>query len=115
MVTYSDKRQRKDAYNRERGVRKLRRQVQSGRLTKENLNNRGYNKFLILKGDVNVEIDEDKVKEDQKWDGVKGYITNTRLSPKRIVENYRHHRICLPDIQNGSEDSPHPPLPQKTH
>ena len=29
------------------------------------------------------------MKADQKWDGLKGYITNTRLSAKTIVENYR--------------------------
>ncbi|MFH1347607.1 MAG: IS1634 family transposase [Candidatus Margulisiibacteriota bacterium] len=90
VVTYSDKRQRKDAHNRERGLFKLRQKVRSGKLTKESINNRGYNKFLALKGTVKVEIDEEKVKEDQKWDGLKGYITNTRLSPKSIVENYRH-------------------------
>jgi transposase len=90
IVTYSDKRQRKDGHNRERGLLKLRQRVKSGKLTKENINNRGYNKFLALKGTVEVEIDEEKVKEDQKWDGLKGYVTNTRLSPKSIVENYRH-------------------------
>lgn len=90
IVTYSDKRQRKDARNREKGLLKLRRQVKSGKLTKESINNRGYNKFLALKGDVAVEIDEEKVKEDQLWDGLKGYVTNTRLSPKAIIENYRH-------------------------
>lgn len=90
VVTYSDKRQSKDAYNRTRGLRKLRQRVKSGRLTKESINNRGYNKFLKFKGEVEVEIDEEKVKDDQKWDGLKGHITNTRLSPKRIVENYRH-------------------------
>lgn len=90
VITYSDKRQGKDAYNRARGLRKLRQKVKSGRLTKESINNRGYNKFLLFKGEVNVEIDEEKVKEDQKWDGLKGYITNTCLSPRRIVDNYRH-------------------------
>ena len=90
VVTYSDKRQRKDAHNRECGLLKLRQRVKGGKLTKESINNRGYNKFLALKGKIEVEIDEEKVKEDQKWDGLKGYITNTRLSPKSIVENYRH-------------------------
>ena len=90
VITYSDKRQRKDGHNRERGLLKLRQKVKSGRLTKESINNKGYNKFLALKGEVKVEIDEEKVKEDRKWDGLKGYITNTRLSPKSIVENYRH-------------------------
>lgn len=90
IVTYSDKRQRKDAHNRERGLKKLRERVKSGRLTKESINNRGYNKFLTLKGSVQIEIDEDKVKEDKCWDGLKGYITNTKLSPNKIVENYKH-------------------------
>lgn len=90
IISFSSKRQRKDAHNRERGLKKLRHQVESGRLTKESVNNRGYNKFLKLKGKVEVEIDEDKIKEDQLWDGLKGYVTNTRLSSKSIIENYRH-------------------------
>lgn len=90
VIGYSDKRRKNDAYNRERGLRKLRKRVKSGRLTKESINNRGYNKFLVLKGEINVEIDENKITEDEKWDGLRGYITNTRLRPKSIIENYSH-------------------------
>lgn len=90
IITYSDKRQIKDFRNRKRGLTKLRQMIKSGKLNKENINNRGYNKFLILKGNVDVEIDENKIKDDQLWDGLKGYITNTRLSSNKIVENYRH-------------------------
>lgn len=89
IVTYSKKRAQKDAYNRERGLNKLRKRVQNGKLTKEHINNRGYNKFLKLKGEIQVTIDEKKVQADSRWDGLKGYITNTRLSAKTIVENYR--------------------------
>jgi len=90
VVTYSEKRRRKDAYNRERGLRKIRQKVKAGKLTKDSLNHRGYNKFLTLKGTMEVEIDEEKVKEDAQWDGLKGYLTNTRLSTDKILENYRH-------------------------
>ena len=90
IVTYSDKRQRKDAFNRERGLKKLKVRVKSGRLTKTSINNRGYNKFLTLKGSMTVEIDEDKIKEDEHFDGLKGYITNTKLAPQKIAENYKH-------------------------
>jgi transposase len=89
IVTYSAQRRKKDAYARERGLLKLRQKIKSGTLTKEHINNHGYNKFLTLKGRVDVSIDEDKVKEDGLWDGLKGYITNTDLSVDRIVENYR--------------------------
>ncbi len=90
IVAYSDKRARKDAHNRQRGLAKLRRRVNSGRLTKEYLNNRGYNKFLKLTGEVAVEIDESKVQQAAAWDGLKGYLTNTDMLPKDIIENYGH-------------------------
>ena len=90
VVTYSDKRAKKDQYNRERGLRKLRQKIKTGKLTKEQINTRGYNKFLELIGAVKIKIDENKVREDKQWDGLKGYITNTRLSPKNIIKNYGH-------------------------
>ncbi|MFH1394774.1 MAG: IS1634 family transposase [Candidatus Omnitrophota bacterium] len=90
IITYSSKRQRKDFHNRKRGLAKLGQRIKSGKLTKESINNRGYNKFLKLKGKIEVEIDEGKIKEDSLWDGLKGYITNTKLSAKNIVENYHH-------------------------
>jgi len=90
IITCSDKRRKKDFYNRERGLRKLRKRIKTGRLTKESINNRGYNKFLQLKGRIEVEIDEEKIKQDIVWDGLKGYITNTKLPAKNIVANYRH-------------------------
>ncbi|MEA3346695.1 MAG: IS1634 family transposase [Candidatus Auribacterota bacterium] len=90
VVTHSNKRQKKDLYNREKGLVKLRQKIKSGRLTKESINNRGYNKFLILDGKIKVEIDKNKIRSDGLWDGLKGYITNTQLSAKNIVENYHH-------------------------
>lgn len=90
IVTYSDKRAKKDKYNRKKGLKKLRQKVSSGKLTKDSINNRGYNKFLRLEGEVQVSIDQEKVKEDAGWDGLKGYVTNTRLPPKKIVEHYGH-------------------------
>src|SRR5690606_24324912 len=48
IVSYSNARAKKDAYNRERGLSKLEKQIQSGKLNKSNINNRGYNKFLHL-------------------------------------------------------------------
>lgn len=88
VVTYSDKRAKKDAHNRERGLRKLCQQIKTGKLTKEHINNRGYNKFLALTGEIKVEINEKKIAEDKQWDGLKGYVTNTRLLAKKIVDNY---------------------------
>lgn len=90
VISYSDKRAIKDTYNRNKGLRRLRKQISSGTLTKESINNRGYNKFLKIKEKVEVIIDEVKVREDEKWDGLKGYITNTDLSLDEVINNYKH-------------------------
>jgi len=90
IVSYSSSRHKKDKYNRERGLKKLRQGIKSGKLKKKHINNRGYNKFLKLTGIVEVEIDEAKVEADSFWDGLKGYVTNTELPGNQVIENYRH-------------------------
>ena len=90
IITYSDDRAKKDRYNREKGLKRLEKQIQRGRLTKANINNRGYNKFLKLEGEIKVAIDGEKLTQDARWDGLKGYITNAKLSKDQIIENYQH-------------------------
>lgn len=89
IVTYSSKRASKDAYNRTKGVERLKKAYSSGKITKDKINKRGYSKFLTINNDVSVSIDEEKIKEDEKWDGLKGYITNTSLEPSEVVAQYR--------------------------
>ena len=60
----------------------------SGKITKENINKRGYNKFLEISDNVKVSIDHDKINQDGQWDGLKGYITNTDLPVKEVYEQY---------------------------
>ena len=61
LVGYTENRARKDVYNREKGVRKLEKAYRSGRLSKENINRRGYNKFLEMKSPVEVSINYEKI------------------------------------------------------
>ena len=88
VVSYSEKRAKKDLKNRERGLERLERSLKKGKLTKSHINNRGYNKYLRLEGDIKIEIDYEKFNLDSKWDGLKGYLTNTQLSAKDIIDNY---------------------------
>lgn len=90
IITYSDSRAQKDRHNRERGLRRLEKHIRTGRLTKASINNRGYNKYLKLEGEIKVVIDQDKFKQDAKWDGLKGYLTNAKLNKNDILENYSH-------------------------
>lgn len=88
IIAYSAKRARKDAHNRERGLRRLKKNIQSGRLTKENLNQRGCNKFLKLVGEMTVSIDEAQIEQAARWDGLKGYMTTTDLPADTVIEQY---------------------------
>lgn len=90
LVGYTDDRARKDAYNREKGLRRLEKAYRRGTLTKENINRRGYNKFLTMEGDVKVSIDYDKLETDAKWDGLKGYLTNTDIPASQVYAAYHN-------------------------
>lgn len=88
IVAYSAKRARKDEHNRKRGLKRLEKQIKQGKLTKSNINNRGYNKYLKIAGSLTVAIDYQKFEEDKVWDGLKGYVTNTKLTKQQVIENY---------------------------
>lgn len=88
VISYSQARAKKDKANRQRGLQKLEKQIRAGKLTKANINNKGYNKYLKLEGELKVSIDTNKYELDAKWDGLKGYLTNTTLSPEQVIDNY---------------------------
>ena len=90
VISMSDKRAKKDAKDREKGIKRLEKRFANGKITKASVNNRGYNRFLTLQGETTVTIDQDKIAEDARLDGLKGYVTNSKIKDKEIVENYRN-------------------------
>ena len=86
LVGYTEERARKDAHNRNRGILRLEKAYARGTLTKDNINKRGYNKFLKMDGNVKVSINYDKLKADSQWDGLKGYLTNTDIPCERVYK-----------------------------
>jgi transposase len=89
IVSYSQQRAKKDQYNRKRGLNRLEKLLSGRKLTKKQINNKGYNKYLKLDGEINLSIDYDKYKEDEKWNGLKGYLTNTDLSKEEVIKQYK--------------------------
>lgn len=49
-----------------------------------------YNKYLKLHGEIKIEIDYRKFELDSQWDGLKGYLTNTSLTGKEVIEVYNN-------------------------
>ena len=90
VLSRTDKRAAKDAHNRKRGLDRLTKRLNSGKLTKSNINNKGYNKYLKMEGKVTISIDLEKFHADAAWDGIKAYLTNTSLPAKKVIANYRN-------------------------
>ena len=91
IVGYSEDRAKHDVYRRNKGVAKLRKKHNAGYLTKKDICNKGYNKFLSLNcNQIEVTIDENKIIQDEMWDGLKGYMTNSKMTSEEIQSNYSH-------------------------
>lgn len=43
-----------------------------------------------MEGNVKISIDREKYSLDRKWDGLKGYVTNSTLPAKEIISNYKN-------------------------
>lgn len=105
VVTMSDARARKNEEDRRRGLKRLEKRFRTDKVTKDKLNNRGYNRFLTMEGDASVKIDYGKVAKDRLLDGYKGYTTNSSLPDDKVIEEYgylfmieRAFRFCKTDL-----------------
>ena len=88
-VSYSPKRAEKDRHDRETALTKLQSKLKKSKNPKGLLSNFGYKKFLKVTGTSTLEIDEDKLKEEVKWDGLKGITSNTKkLSALQQITHY---------------------------
>ena len=92
IVSYSGKRAAKDKKMRSRLVERMLKKVEDGKIKISNLiTNNGSKKFIKVVNKATVEMDEDKIKNDARWDGLHGVITNNEKIPSQaILEAYRN-------------------------
>ncbi len=90
IVTYSQSRAEKDSYDRQKAIEKLLSKLNKNTTNPTQLiSNFGYKKYIKINGDTTVEIDEEKVREDARWDGLHGVISNdSKLSAEQIIQQY---------------------------
>jgi transposase len=69
-------------------IKQLEKEYKSGKLTKDKVNKRGYNKFLGISGNIKANINYDKIRNDERWDGLKGYLTYTELLANEVYQKY---------------------------
>ena len=92
IVSYSEKRAKKNRKDREKNVEKLKTKLSKNKNPKEAISNYGYKKYLDLVGKSKIVLNEDKIKEDEQWDGLFGVISNIKdMSNDDILGIY--HRL----------------------
>jgi transposase len=89
IVTYSKSRAEKDKKDREKAIEKIQKRLNKSKNPVSLISNYGYKKYLQLKGDATIAVNEEKIKESEKWDGLLGVITNCKsLSDNDIINHY---------------------------
>ena len=90
VVTWSRKRARKDASDRERAIRTLIKRLGTSGNARHLLRKRGTHRYIRIEGKARLVVDEARVKEASRWDGLKGVVTNLRgVSAAEILSRYR--------------------------
>jgi transposase len=90
ILTYSKERDRKDKYDREKLIEKIKNKISNKTTKLSSISSSPIYKYLKLIGENIVEIDEQKIIESSKYDGISGIITNTsNLSNLEIINQYK--------------------------
>jgi transposase len=90
ILTYSSKRAKKDKYTRQKALEKIKAKL-SKNINKSDLKLSYYAKYLDIdeKCDIKYKLNQAKISEDEKLDGVKGFITNDfNLKANEVIEHY---------------------------
>ena len=92
ILSYSSKRAKKDKYTREKAIEKIQSKI-SKNITKSDLKLSYYAKYLDIDNtlDIKYRLNPKKIIEDEKLDGIKGFITNDfTLNPNEIIQHYQN-------------------------
>lgn len=90
IASHSSKRARKDEHDRNKAIDCLRKKLKKSKNPESLISNYGYKKYLMLHGKSEVTLNEAKILEQAKWDGLHGVITNSReLEAQDILAHYR--------------------------
>lgn len=86
MVCFNEEQARKDAYTRQALIESLAEKIKSNAISL--IGNKGYRKYLNISKAI-IEINEDKIKSDARYDGLWVLRTNTDLSPCEVALKYK--------------------------
>jgi transposase len=88
IVCLNEEERRKDAHDRQAIIAHLRDQLKQG--DKSLVGNKGYRRFLKIEGKGHFVIDEDRIKKEERFDGVWVLRTNTDYPAEKVALTYKN-------------------------
>ena len=81
LVNYTEKRARKDAHDRQKALAKLQKKINKSKNPESFISNSSHRKYLKIENPQSVQIDEEKIRFAEQWDGLHSIITNISDMP----------------------------------
>jgi transposase len=89
IVSYKSKRALKDQKDRQQVLDKIQKQIGKKGHAGKLITNQGVKKFVTTSENATVTLDEDKIANAARWDGLHGVITNIQHdSPESLIARY---------------------------
>lgn len=85
ICSYSQRRAKKDKYDREQRIEKAQKLIKKP----SSLKNKAYRYFIKSTSDNTYQLDENKIKKHEKYDGLMAISTNTNMSTTQVLEQYK--------------------------
>ena len=90
IASHSSKRAEKDRHDRQKAIDRLVSKLKKSSSVKELISNYGYKKYISVKQNSSVEVNQQKIDQDAQWDGLHGVFTNIyNLSSVEILSHYQ--------------------------
>jgi transposase len=89
VLSYKPNRAFKDRADREKSIQKLQVRLKRSKNPKQLVSKYGFQKFIKVEGDAELQIDPQKLQEESRWDGISGiYINDKTLTNDEVIGHY---------------------------
>lgn len=90
VLSWRPQRALKDRADRESAIQKLQVRLRCSQNPKQLVSQYGFQKFIKVEGEAELQIDQEKLAEESQWDGVVGlYMNDPALTDEEAIGHYR--------------------------
>jgi len=90
ILSYKNSRACKDRYDRKKAIDRLSAKLKQSKNPANLISNYGYKKFISVDSNASVNLNDVKIEESERWDGLHGLITNIKdITAEQAYAHYK--------------------------